>query len=97
MSNELIARIDFELDAWPRSSTLCKTLKDCRAEIERLSKPYVPLTRVELVALARGFGGSIMHPYDYGASPISMILPFEAIESLQSAIIERAGLEVKHD
>ena len=82
MSNELIARIDFELDAWPRSSTLCKTLKDCRAEIERLSKPYVPMTETEFEQLAEAW------------TSIPITDRQDWCNYVEAHIIERAGLEV---
>ena len=47
--SDLIARIDYEVNATYKdySPVLLELLSDCRAEIERLSKPYVPMSNAE--------------------------------------------------
>jgi hypothetical protein len=52
--SDLVKRIDdciFYADE--ESWTLATLLRDCRAEIERLRKPYVPMTDDEILELVR--------------------------------------------
>ena len=55
MNSDLIKRIDDWLPyADEESGILASLLRDCRAEIERLSKPYVPMTDDERLDISRG-------------------------------------------
>ena len=79
MNNELLKRIDAALydDANPYQA-----LRDCRAEIERLSKPYVPMTDVER--------NEMMAVWHENADLPPMI------QYIEATVIKRAGLEIKH-
>ena len=83
----LIKRIDesffFVVDA-DGQQRLNKLLDDCRAEIERLSKPYVPMAISEKVAIRKEW-------LTTGRGTDALISEVEA------AVIKRAGLEIKHD
>lgn len=93
MNNDLLKRIDeahFALLNGMNHEELDVLLRDCRAEIER--KPYVPMTDAELKKLDDSLE-SFWHSDSYGVS----IDTYCAIKAIESAIIKRAGLEIKHD
>lgn len=97
MSNELIKRIDDWLPyADEESGILASLLRDCRAEIaslheaaqqqavviERLSKPYVPMTDDEF------------HDLWFSSDGLNAT---ETLRYAEAEFIKRAGLEIKHD
>ena len=85
-ANNLLKRIDesffFVVDA-DGQQQLNKLLEDCRAEIERLSKPYVPMTDVER--------NEMMAVWHENADLPPMI------QYIEATVIKRAGLRIKHD
>lgn len=66
MNNELIKQIDEERYAYRLygfdGSSTDLVLADCKAEIERLSKPYVPISEHEIDTLWRSV--EYTKPYD---------------------------------
>lgn len=79
MNNELIKRIDGWLfaNAPEGAGTI---LKDCRAEIERLSKPYVPMTDAEWDVV--------------GLTEVALNSDYAYERMLEAEVCRRAGLEV---
>lgn len=61
MNNELITRIDDELSTPMMPEPVRRLLRDCKSEIERLSKPYVPMTIFECYDVAASYNAESEH------------------------------------
>lgn len=86
MNNDLLKRIDEELQWLPYGSSKWQLLNDCRAEIERPSKPYVPMTDDEITEATQVMKHDLLHePTLY------------CWRQVEAAVIKRLGLEIKHD
>ena len=90
MNNELLKRIDEEMQWLPYRSSKWQLLADCRAEIER--KPYVPMTDDEIIEIA-----DTAESNAFRMGSIVQETGYEGYRAIEAAVIKRAGLEIKHD
>ena len=90
MNNELIKRIDEELQWLPYGSSKWQLLNDCRAEIERKAT-YVPMTDAEIAKIQKQWMTDLKKTI--GKTDVSKP---DLTRYLETAVIKRLGLEIKH-
>ena len=91
MNNDLLKRIDDWLPyADEQSGILASLLRDCRAEIERKAT-YVPMTDAEIAKIQKQWMTDLKKTI--GKTDVSKP---DLTRYLETAVIKRLGLEIKH-